>query len=330
MLSTKFWFFNLYVRLMSNSQLLCSFLNSNFTQRSRTLGSSNIFVLLLSRKTDFVVLRLANHRAILQPKSCGHLLLYDSIPSMVLHVIEVFLILKDVGISSYLMLFHLNFGIDIAINIIQLANLYSGRLWYLCMGLSEFRCFSRTSWAYCLLHIPRKKMKKTAMEGCRCRLPLREIQGHRETINGEPHKWRRQGKEQHEERRIHTHTQTQSRPVLDRYSTICMVKNIGISMVLSTILRLGIRGTHSRRWSADDAVCGWGDTCSVLVLHGIGSQYPPLIPKAGGGGQYSPPSSLTSRSPKPSIPVRLDALPDRRRCNLLFEISIQQILDSWL
>ena len=64
-----------------------------------------------------------------------------------------------------------------------------------------------------------------------------------------------------------------------------------MSMVLSTIL---------------PPVCGWGDTCSVLVLHGIGSQYPPLIPEAGGGGQYSPPPLLMSRSPKPKYPTPLE------------------------
>ena len=53
--------------------------------------------------------------------------------------------------------------------------------------------------------------------------------------------------------------------VLDRCSTICLVQNIGMSMVLNTIL---------------PAICGWGDTCSVLVLHDIGSQYPPLIPES--------------------------------------------------
>ena len=102
---------------------------------------------------------------------------------------------------------------------------------------------------------------------------------------------------------------------VDRCSTICLVQNIGMSMVLNTIL---------------PAICGWGDTCSVLVLHDIGSQYPPLIPEAGGGGQYSPPPSLMSRSPKPKYPTPLECSSDRRRCNLLFKISVQQTLYSWL
>ena len=77
-------------------------------------------------------------------------------------------------------------------------------------------------------------------------------------------------------------------------------------------------------------VCGWGDTRSVLVLHGIGSQYPSLIPEVEGGCQYSPPSLLMSRSPKPKYPSMLECSSYRRRCNLLFQISIQRTLDSWL
>ena len=88
-----------------------------------------------------------------------------------------------------------------------------------------------------------------------------------------------------------------------------------MSMVLSTIL---------------PAVCGWGETSSILVLHGIGSQYPPLIPEAGGGGEYSPPPSLKSRSPKPKYPTPLECSSDQGRCNLLFKFSVQQTLDSWL
>ena len=85
-------------------------------------------------------------------------------------------------------------------------------------------------------------------------------------------------------------------------------KKIGMSMVLSTIL---------------PAVCGWGDTCSVLVLHGNGAQYPPLILEAGCGGQYSLLPLLMSRSPKPKYPSPLECSSDRRRCNLLFTISVQ-------
>ncbi len=77
-------------------------------------------------------------------------------------------------------------------------------------------------------------------------------------------------------------------------------------------------------------VCGWGDTYSVLVLHGIRSQYPPLIPEAGGGGQYSPMPSLMSKSLKSKYRSPLECSLDRRRCNLLIEISVQQTLDFWL
>ena len=59
-----------------------------------------------------------------------------------------------------------------------------------------------------------------------------------------------------------------------------------MNMALSTIL---------------PAICGWGDTCSVLVLHGIGSQYLPLIPEARGGSQYSPPAFAHVKKPETPI-----------------------------